>query len=154
MKKNYSLFMWFLVPHVYHDKFVRDISFLLTLLGVPVQGVRLELRTLDRRRLLADVTRTFRENGLSVTRADVTTKGKMAVNEFYVTDTMGNSPDPKIIDAVIKRIGEENLHAVEEERLSRLYSTRDGPSASAGLFHIGSLVRRNLYYLGLVKSCS
>nr|CAD1835562.1 unnamed protein product [Ananas comosus var. bracteatus] len=118
------------------------------------EGVRLELRTVDRRRLLADVTQTFRENGLSVTRADVTTKGKMAVNEFYVTDTMGNSPDPKIIDAVIKRIGEENLHAGEEERLSRLYSTRDGPSASAGLFQLGSLVRRNLYYLGLVKSCS
>jgi UTP:GlnB (protein PII) uridylyltransferase len=41
----------------------------------------LELRTPDRPELLSDVTRTFRENGLLVTQAEVSTKGDMATGE-------------------------------------------------------------------------
>ncbi|KAI3452564.1 hypothetical protein Pfo_009228 [Paulownia fortunei] len=39
------------------------------------EGIRLELCSEDRVGLLSDVTRIFRENGLSVTRAEVTTRG-------------------------------------------------------------------------------
>ncbi|KAK2417065.1 ACT domain-containing protein ACR8 [Trifolium repens] len=53
------------------------------------KGVRLELSTEDRQGLLAEVMRTFRENGLNVTRADIATIGYLAANTFYVTDAIG-----------------------------------------------------------------
>lgn len=50
--------------------------------------------------LLTEVTRIFRENGLSVTRADVSTQGDKAVNIFYVTDTYGRPVDMKTVEAI------------------------------------------------------
>ncbi|GFP85482.1 act domain-containing protein acr8 [Phtheirospermum japonicum] len=49
------------------------------------QGVRLELCTSNRKGLLADVTRTFRENELNVTRVEISTATDMMLNIFYVT---------------------------------------------------------------------
>ncbi|KAM3314491.1 hypothetical protein ACQJBY_033367 [Aegilops geniculata] len=120
------------------------------------QGVRLELRISDRRGLLAYVTRVFRENSLSVTHAEITTRGDMAVNVFHVTDVAGRPADPKTIDEVIHGVGTESLR-VDEERWPRLCSTEGdagGGGAGAGLFSLGSLVKKNLYNLGLIRSCS
>lgn len=64
------------------------------------QGLRLELCTTDRVGLLNDVTRIFRENGLSVTSADVSTRGDKAVNTFYVTDVNGGTVDLKTVEAI------------------------------------------------------
>nr|CAB3500509.1 unnamed protein product [Digitaria exilis] len=60
------------------------------------EGLKLELSTGDRVGLLSDVTRIFRENGLTVTRAEVSTKGNKAVNTFYVRDTAGSSVELKL----------------------------------------------------------
>jgi UTP:GlnB (protein PII) uridylyltransferase len=54
-----------------------------------MQGVRLELFTEDRQGLLAEVVRTFRENGLNVIMADIATRGDLAANTVYVTDAIG-----------------------------------------------------------------
>lgn len=121
------------------------------------EGVRLELSIKDRRGLLAYVTRVFRENSLSVTHAEITTRGDKALNVFHVTDVAGRPADPKAIDEVIHGIGTESLR-VDEERWPRLCSTqgdagRDG-GAGGGLFSLGSLVKKNLYNLGLIRSCS
>ncbi|RZR96623.1 hypothetical protein BHM03_00025677 [Ensete ventricosum] len=123
------------------------------------QGTRLELYMEDRPGLLSDVTRTFRENGLLVTRAEVATRAGMASNVFYVTDAGGETADPKAIEAVRRRIGLEHL-VVKEEQRPRFQSKKsaDGDEAQSGvgigLFYLGSLVKRNLYNLGLIKSCS
>ncbi|KAL6644724.1 hypothetical protein ACP70R_016332 [Stipagrostis hirtigluma subsp. patula] len=120
------------------------------------EGVRLELRITDRRGLLAYVTRVFRENSLSVTHAEITTRGEMAMNVFHVTDVAGRPADPKTIDEVIQRIGTESLR-VDEERWPRLCSTEGDAGrggGSAGLFSLGSLVKKNLFNLGLIRSCS
>ncbi|KAM7271619.1 hypothetical protein ACFE04_030833 [Oxalis oulophora] len=53
------------------------------------QGLELELCTIDRVGLLSAVTRIFRENSLTVTRAEMTTKAGKAVNTFYVSDASG-----------------------------------------------------------------
>uniref|UniRef100_A0A0D9VRW2 ACT domain-containing protein ACR n=1 Tax=Leersia perrieri TaxID=77586 RepID=A0A0D9VRW2_9ORYZ len=121
------------------------------------EGVRLELRITDRRGLLAYVTRVFRENGLSVTHAEITTRGDMAMNVFHVTDAAGRPADPKTIDEVIQRIGTESLR-VDEERWPRLCAA-EGDAAGrggggGGLFSLGSLVKKNLFSLGLIRSCS
>ena len=116
------------------------------------QGIRLELCSDDRVGLLSDVTRIFRENGLSVTRAEVTTRGSQAVNVFYVTDGSGNSVKSEMIEAVRKEIGLTILCVKDDE-----FSTK-APSPESSRFSLGNLFRsrseRVLYNLGLIKSCS
>ncbi|XP_073302429.1 ACT domain-containing protein ACR8-like [Primulina huaijiensis] len=119
------------------------------------QGVRLELCTSDRKGLLADVTRTFRENGLNVTRAEISTAVETAHNVFYVTDALGNVPDSKIIESVRQRIGLSNLKVKELPFICHQKGEKEEATVGTGgamLFSIGSLVRRNLYNLGLIRS--
>ncbi|KAL0357735.1 UNVERIFIED_CONTAM: ACT domain-containing protein ACR4 [Sesamum calycinum] len=115
------------------------------------EGIRLELCSDDRVGLLSDVTRIFRENGLSVTRAEVTTRGTQAVNVFYVTDASGSPVKSETIEAVRKEIGLTILHVKDDT-----YST--SPPQETGRFSLGSLFRSRsekfLYSLGLIKSCS
>ena len=79
----------------------------------PLQGLKLELSTGDRVGLLSDVTRIFRENGLTVTRAEVSTKGNKAINTFYVRDTAGDTAgstvDLKTLEAIRQEIGQTVL---------------------------------------------
>ncbi|KAF0918779.1 hypothetical protein E2562_026159 [Oryza meyeriana var. granulata] len=126
-----------------------------------LEGVRLELCTADRPGLLSDVTRTFRENGLLVAQAEVSTKGDMASNVFYVTDAAGNTVNQSAIDAVRQRVGMDCLVAKEEHRpqLYQKAAPRDrgdgnGGIGGIGLFYLGNFVKRNLVSLGLIKSCS
>ncbi|KAL6856888.1 hypothetical protein ACP4OV_018270 [Aristida adscensionis] len=125
-----------------------------------IEGVRLELCTPDRHGLLSDVTRTFRENGLLVAQAEVSTKGDVASNVFYVTDAAGNAVDRSAIDAVRERVGMDCLVVREEPRLQLCQKAAPGRrddragGAGIGLVYLGNFVRRNLYNLGLIKSCS
>ena len=119
--------------------------------------MRLELSAEDRPGLLADVTRTFRENGLNVTRADISTQREMAVNEFYVTDAVGNTADPKLIEAVRQKIGLSNLKVKELPMICHnKVESEEQPVGVGGavLLSLGSLVRRNLYNLGWIRSYS
>ncbi|KAJ6326332.1 hypothetical protein OIU78_013436 [Salix suchowensis] len=113
------------------------------------EGVRLELCSEDRVGLLSDVTRIFRENGLSVTRAEVTTRGSQAVNVFFVADSSGHPVKSEAIDAVRKEIGLTLLH-VNDEAYSK------SPPQERGLLSLGNIFRSKsekfLYHLGLIKS--
>ncbi|KAL9406882.1 hypothetical protein Peur_003854 [Populus x canadensis] len=115
------------------------------------EGVRLELCSEDRVGLLSDVTRIFRENGLSVTRAEVTTRGSQAVNVFYVTDSSGYPVKNETIEAVRKEIGLTMLH-VNDDAHSK------SPPQERGLFSLGNIFRSRsekfLYNLGLIRSYS
>ncbi|KAM7258738.1 hypothetical protein ACFE04_014479 [Oxalis oulophora] len=77
------------------------------------EGVRLELCAPDRQGLLADVTRTFRENGLNVTRAEISTSQDNAANVFYVTDAVRNPVDSKTIESVRQKVGLTKLKVKE-----------------------------------------
>ncbi|KAL9242870.1 hypothetical protein vseg_016828 [Gypsophila vaccaria] len=122
------------------------------------QGVRLELYALDRPCLLANVTRTFRENGLNITRAEISTTGDTALNIFYVTDAEGYTPGSKTIDGVRERIGSSHLKVKELPLMYNQEAERNEPGVNkvggAMLLSIGSLVRKNLYNLGLIRSYS
>nr|XP_029122205.1 ACT domain-containing protein ACR6-like [Elaeis guineensis] len=69
------------------------------------EGLELELRTGDRVGLLSDITRIFRENGLCVTRAEISTQGSKAVDTFYVSEMSGSPVDAKTIDSIRRQIG-------------------------------------------------
>lgn len=118
---------------------------------VYLQGIRLELCSDDRVGLLSDVTRIFRENGLSVTRAEVTTRGSQAINVFYVIDSSGNAVKSETIEAVRKEIGLTILRVKEDE-----YSK--SPPQDGGRFSLGNLFKSRsekfLFSLGLIKSYS
>lgn len=73
------------------------------------EDLKLELSINDKVGLLSEVTRVFRENSLSVTRAEVSTRGDKAINTFYVRDASGNPVDTKTIDAVRNEIGRAAL---------------------------------------------
>ncbi|KAL6135935.1 hypothetical protein ACLB2K_068160 [Fragaria x ananassa] len=73
------------------------------------EGLELQLCTDDRVGLLSDITRIFRENSLSIKRAEISTKGGKALDTFYVTDVTGNPVDPKMIDSIRREIGQTIL---------------------------------------------
>ncbi|KAJ7561305.1 hypothetical protein O6H91_03G023100 [Diphasiastrum complanatum] len=118
------------------------------------QGLQLELCTKDRVGLLSDVTRVFRENGLSVTRAEVSTRGDMAVNVFFVTDVHGNLPDMKVVEKLRQEIGQSMLQVKDAPQCASSSST----NYSSSKFSLGDFFKchseRLLYNLGLSKSCS
>ncbi|KAK9285061.1 hypothetical protein L1049_024246 [Liquidambar formosana] len=68
-------------------------------------GLRLDLCTQNRLGLLSDITRVFRENGLSISRAEIGTRGERAVGSFYVTDASGQDLNPNTVESVRKEIG-------------------------------------------------
>ncbi|PIA42328.1 hypothetical protein AQUCO_02000047v1 [Aquilegia coerulea] len=68
------------------------------------EGVRLELRADNKVGLLSDITRSLREFGLAVVRADVATKGEKATNAFYVRTISGNEVDMKIVESLKKEM--------------------------------------------------
>nr|QDF82382.1 ACT domain-containing protein ACR6-like isoform X2 [Cymbidium goeringii] len=114
-------------------------------------GLRLELCSEDRIGLLSDVTRIFRENGLSVIRAEVSTRESQAMNVFYVTDASGSPVQSHIIEAVRNEIGETVLHVKDDE-------CSKSPLQDSGRFSLGNLFRSRsekfLYNLGLLRSSS
>ncbi|KAH0671048.1 hypothetical protein KY289_025541 [Solanum tuberosum] len=92
------------------------------------EGLKLELCTTDRVGLLSNVTRIFRENSLTVTRAEVSTRAGKALNTFYVCDSSGYPVDTKIIESVRQTIGQtilrvkgspEELNPVQQESPTR-----------------------------------
>ncbi|CAN0917784.1 ACT domain-containing protein ACR1, partial [Linum grandiflorum] len=69
-------------------------------------GLRLDICTRDRKGLLSDVTRAFRENGLSIARAEIGRHGETAIGTFYVTETSGDYVSQNTVELVKKELGE------------------------------------------------
>eukprot|EP00250_Pteridium_aquilinum_P011519 c20123_g1_i1 orf=321-1694(-) len=102
------------------------------------QGIRLELCTSDKVGLLSEVTRIFRENGLSVSRAGVSTQGDKAFNTFYVTDASGGPVDMRIIEAIRNEIGKQILLVKDVPK----FKTATFPSDTLkSVFSFGSLLK-------------
>ncbi|KAK4752743.1 hypothetical protein SAY87_021541 [Trapa incisa] len=82
------------------------------------EGLELELYTDDRVGLLSDITRLFRENGLCIKRAEISTRGGKAKDTFYVADVTGNPVDLKIIDSVCSQVGPTVLQVKHNPNIS------------------------------------
>ncbi|KAK1423435.1 hypothetical protein QVD17_18738 [Tagetes erecta] len=68
-------------------------------------GLRLDVKSRNRSGLLSDVTRVFRENGLSIARAEIGIHGENAMGTFHVTDVAGrHNVDPVLIELVKKEL--------------------------------------------------
>ncbi|KAK7293805.1 hypothetical protein RJT34_16680 [Clitoria ternatea] len=107
------------------------------------EGVSLELCAKDRVGLLSEVTRILRENGLTVSRAGVSTIGEKGLNVFYVRDASGNPVDMKIIEALRREIGQTVMVNVK-----RVPANAKAPAETKGWaktsFFFGNLLERFL----------
>lgn len=114
------------------------------------EGLKLELCTTDRVGLLSDVTRIFRENSLTVTRAEVATKAGKAVNIFYVRDASGYPVDSKTIDSIRQTIGQTILKVKNCPE-----DSKPVPQESPTRFLFSGLFKsRSFVNFGLVRSYS
>ncbi|XP_026386543.1 ACT domain-containing protein ACR4-like isoform X2 [Papaver somniferum] len=110
-------------------------------------GLKLELCTTDRVGLLSNVTRIFRENSLSVTRAEVATKAGKAINTFYVRDSSGNPVDAKIIDYIRQVIGQTILQV----KGSSEYSNSPAQESPTRFLFGGLFKSRSFVNFGIVR---
>jgi UTP:GlnB (protein PII) uridylyltransferase len=120
------------------------------------EGVlELEVRSGDRAGLLADVTRIFRENGLTIRRAEIASESGQAVDTFYLSDPQGHPVQAKTIDAIRAQIGEATTLRVRRNPFAAKEKRDDAGGAEAGTtaFVFGNLFKfyRPLQSLGLVK---
>ncbi|XP_022736916.1 ACT domain-containing protein ACR6-like [Durio zibethinus] len=114
------------------------------------EGLELALRTDDRFGLLSDITRIFRENGLCIRRAEISTKGGKARDTFFVTDVSGKPVDPKTVDLIQHQIGQANLHVKWNSFVSPKL-----PKMTTRSFLFGNFFRgRSFLNFKLNKSCS
>ncbi|CAN6549316.1 ACT domain-containing protein ACR4-like [Malus sylvestris] len=114
------------------------------------EGLKLELCTTDRVGLLSDVTRIFRENSLTVTRAEVATKAGKAVNTFYVRDASGYPVDSKTIESIRQVIGQTILKVKGNPE-----DTKPGSEESPTRFLFGGLFKsRSFVNFKLIRSYS
>ncbi|KAK6287725.1 hypothetical protein POUND7_013904 [Theobroma cacao] len=126
------------------------------------QGLRLDVCTQNKRGLLSDLTRVFRENGLSITRAEIGTHGERAIGSFYVTDASGHDVNPRTVELVRQEIGGSALVVNKSpDRTSRASSSSINRSSSSEVeerprFSLGNLLWSQLERLsgnfGLIKS--
>lgn len=69
------------------------------------RGQRLDVCTRNRAGLMSNITRAFRENGLSITRAEIETQGERALGLFYVTDASGQDVSRDTMEMLRQEIG-------------------------------------------------
>ncbi|KAK4785265.1 hypothetical protein SAY86_001954 [Trapa natans] len=114
------------------------------------EGLKLELCTTDKVGLLSDVTRIFRENGLSITRAEVMTKDGKALNTFYVRGASGCTVDEKTIDSIRQTIGQTVLKVKGSQEPKPV----DQESSPTRFLFGGLFKSRSFVNFGLVRSYS
>jgi len=102
--------------------------------GALVQGLRVDIVTENRVGLLSNVTRVFRENGLSVSRVEIGTEGGKAVGSFFVTDCSGEEVNPNIVELVRRETGGSVV--IDHKSPHRLHqSSSSSSSSSSSVIH-------------------
>ncbi|PKI44560.1 ACT domain-containing protein ACR6-like [Punica granatum] len=115
------------------------------------EGLELELCTDDRFGLLSDITRIFRENGLSIKRAEISTRCGKAKDTFYVADVTGNSVDLKTIDSICHQIGPTVLQVKHNPNAS----SKPADQGTTARFLFGNFFRaRTFQNFKLIRSHS
>lgn len=116
------------------------------------EGIRLELSGSDQIGPLSDATRIFRENGLSVTRAEITNRGEKGVDVFYVTDVAGNFVDSRTVQTIREEVSKGALQVTESS-----VNVESSPQENS-TFSLGDLIKskseRFLYTIGFRRSDS
>ncbi|TKY70677.1 ACT domain-containing protein ACR1 [Spatholobus suberectus] len=109
-------------------------------------GLRVDIRTENRMGLLSNVTRIFRENGLSISRVEIGTEGDKAVGSFFVTDSSGEEVNPNIVELVRQESGgsvvtdHKSPYRVRQSSSSSVIHEIKGSIEAKPKFSLGSLL--------------
>ncbi|KAJ3705970.1 hypothetical protein LUZ61_009675 [Rhynchospora tenuis] len=109
------------------------------------EGLKLELSTTDRAGLLSKLTRIFREHGLSVIRAEISSSEGKAISTFYVRDSNGDIVEQKRIETIREQLKEESVLRVE----GQVQQTSKSTKRSSMNFLFGELFRAMSFLPGL-----
>ncbi|RRT48300.1 hypothetical protein B296_00053195 [Ensete ventricosum] len=109
------------------------------------QGLELVLRTEDRIGLLSDITRIFRENGLTITRAEISTEDGEAFDTFFLSDMSGNPVEAKTIDSIRRQLG----RMIVRLKQNPLLPSKPPEVAGAAGFLFGNLFKASFQSLWL-----
>lgn len=112
------------------------------------QGTRLELRGKDKVGLLSEVTKKFKERGLTVTMADVSTEKDQVVNTFYVVDADGKPVEKTVVEMLREEIGYNNLQVKDTPAVPIPSSQSDDKSRNSFVNMIRSHSERLLWNFG------
>ncbi|XP_027360687.1 ACT domain-containing protein ACR1-like [Abrus precatorius] len=125
-------------------------------------GLRVDIRTENRIGLLSNVTRVFRENGLSISRVEIGTDGEKAVGSFFVTDSSGEEVNPNIAELVRQESGgtvvtdHKSPHRVPQSSSSSVIRKTESIIETKPRFSLGSMLWSHLERLsgsfGPIKS--
>ncbi|KAK7252756.1 hypothetical protein RIF29_36944 [Crotalaria pallida] len=113
-----------------------------------IKGLRVDVRTENKLGLLSNVTRVFRENGLSVSRIEIGTDGEQAVGSFFVTDSSGQEVNAGIAELVRQECGgtvvidHKSPHRVTPSPLKA--ETKSNTEEAKPRFSLGSMLRSQL----------
>ncbi|XP_078430502.1 ACT domain-containing protein ACR3-like [Wolffia australiana] len=95
------------------------------------QGLTLKVRTPDRAGLLSEVTRVFREHGLTMLTAEIGRLGDSAVGTFCVRDASGVMVEPRTMESLRKEIGGEVAIEMDDSSPYRSIIRTCNPSGGA-----------------------
>lgn len=113
------------------------------------EGLELELRAEDKVGLLSNITRIFRENGLCIKRAEISTENGEAINTFYVSEISRNNAEAETIESIKKQIGKASL------TVKNLISPAKSQETSASLFLFANFFKGcSFQKFRLIRSCS
>ncbi|KAM3372252.1 hypothetical protein ACQJBY_019242 [Aegilops geniculata] len=117
------------------------------------EGVKLELCTENTAGLLSYITRVLRENGLTVTQADIAMDGDKMKNTFYVQGISDNKIDMDVVESVRRELDPLPFQVKDDELLSR-GQLEGEPVAERNGFCILSLLRSKIESLshGFISS--
>ncbi|XP_073126635.1 ACT domain-containing protein ACR1-like isoform X2 [Henckelia pumila] len=110
-------------------------------------GLRLDICTRNRTGLLSDLTRVFRESGLSITRAEIGTRGENAIGTFYVKDMSGQKVNPETLEMVTQEIEGSIVVANTSSESSPEATSPETCRSSTGKtqqFSLGNFLREQL----------
>ncbi|KAM3756914.1 hypothetical protein ACB098_02G149100 [Castanea mollissima] len=106
-------------------------------------GLKFEVCAQNRMGLLSNVTQVLRENGISISRVEVGTRGDRAVGSFYVKDASGYDVNPNIVEVVKEEIGGSVLAVQKSPR----WATQSSSSRTIRSTH-GSIEDKPRFSLG------
>lgn len=115
--------------------------------------MKLELCTENNAGLLSYITRVLRENGLTVTQADIAMEGDKMKNTFYVQGISDNKIDMDVVESVRRELDPLPFQVKDDELLPR-GQLEGEPVAERNGFCILSLLRSKIESLshGFISS--
>lgn len=104
--------------------------------------------------LLSDITRIFRENGLTIKRAKISTDRGEVVDTFYLSEASGSPVEAKTIESIQTQIGQQMMLQVKHNPILESNNKKASNANGAGIFSLGNIFKHPFPGIQLIRPCS